>query len=108
MVSVIWEGGGGGGCSAPFIIMSTRSRVQIRIWITIYPHGKVRDGNLWLVKFDGFILQPMAKPNHKFSITQPGLEYEIRSSPEFAVPTSIKAMTLEFESGSGSGSEFSC
>ena len=26
----------------------------------------LRDGNIWLVKFNGFILQLMAKTNHKF------------------------------------------
>ena len=29
-------------------------------------------GNLWLVKFDGLILQPMACTNHKFPLTENG------------------------------------
>ena len=34
-------------------------------------------GNIWLVKLDGFILQPMAKTNHKFPIMQTGTEFEV-------------------------------
>ena len=35
-------------------------------------------GNLWLVKFDGFMLQPMAKTNHNFPMH--GKQNRIRNS----------------------------
>ena len=52
---------------------------------TPYPVPVCVTEKLWLVKFNGFILQLMAKTNHKFPITQTGTGYGIRSSPEFTV-----------------------
>ena len=49
-----------------------------------YPVPVCVMGNLWLVKFNDFILQHMAKTN-LFPITQTGTGNGIRSSPEFTV-----------------------
>ena len=38
-------------------------------------------GNLWLVKFNGCILQPMAETNHIFPMHGKRTGYGIRSSP---------------------------
>ena len=47
----------------------------------LYSGFHFRDGNLWLVKFNGLILQPMARTNHKFPVTENGhIKMQIKST----------------------------
>ena len=50
-----------------FILTPTVNSGELRILYPVpYPVPVCVTGNLWLVKFNGFILQLMAKTNHKF------------------------------------------
>ena len=68
-----------------------------------YPVPVCVTGNLWLVKFNGFILQFMAKTNHKFPVTQTGMGYGIRSSPEFTVMSFLSDKPYPVGGGGGGG-----
>ena len=61
-----------------------------------YPVPVCVMGNLWLVKFNSFILQLMAKTNHKFPGRKPGrdTEFEVLLNSLYGVYT-LKSPNVE-------------
>ena len=78
-------------------IASTVNSGELRIPYPVpYPVPVCVTGNLWLVKFNGFILQLMAKTNHKFpdhanrNYYERDTEFEVLLNSLYQIPYILK------------------